>query len=228
MNKDDLSADREAIWGINRKDRRWFQLMTLLGGTAGSATLLWLILRYRAAADTPDEVAFRILLGIGASFVAAGFVAWSLLQVKEIAMPIGDWIREANERRRQRLRDEGRREGQVEGLKQALKERLPQAREEGRQEGLEEGRQQGREEIRREMLAQSGDGPNENAVAESPGPSPNGNRRNAYLAGYEDAQRSNPLSSRNDAYVNGYSDAQRGHPLNPPPNGQQSDAHQSK
>lgn len=30
-------------------------------------------------------------------------------------MPIGDWIREANERRRQRLREEGREEGFAEG-----------------------------------------------------------------------------------------------------------------
>ena len=110
MNEDNRRADRETIWGINRKDRRWFQLMTLLGGTGGSATLVWLTLRYRAG-DTPDAVAFSILLAIGASFVAAGFVAWSLLQVKEIAMPIGDWIREANERRRQRIRAEGYRQG---------------------------------------------------------------------------------------------------------------------
>ena len=105
MNEDNRRADRETIWGINRKDRRWFQLMTLLGGTGGSAALVWLTLRYRAN-DTPDAVAFSVILAIGASFVAAGFVAWSLLQVKEIAMPIGDWIREANERRRQRLRAE--------------------------------------------------------------------------------------------------------------------------
>ena len=111
MNEDYRSTDRETIWGINRKDRRWFQLMTLLGGTGGSATLVWLTLRYRADDDTPDVVAFSILLAIGASFVAAGFVAWSLLQVKEIAMPIGDWIREANERRRRRIRDEGYRLG---------------------------------------------------------------------------------------------------------------------
>ena len=115
MNQDNRNDDRETIWGINRKDRRLFQLMTLLGGIGGSAALIWLTLRYRVAADTPDEVAFSILVSIGASFVAAGFVAWSLLQVKEIAMPIGDWIREANERRRQRIRDEGREEGRKEG-----------------------------------------------------------------------------------------------------------------
>ncbi len=126
MNEDNRGADRETIWGINSKDRRWFQLMTLLGGTGGSATSVWLTLRYRAD-DTPDAVAFSILLGIGASFVAAGFVAWSLLQVKEIAMPIGDWIREANERRRRRLREEGRKEG----------------REEGHATGFAEGRAQG-------------------------------------------------------------------------------------
>ena len=118
MSEDNRNVDRETIWGINRKDRRWFQLMTLLGGTGGSAALVWLTLRYRADDDTPDAVAFSILLAIGASFVAAGFVAWSWLQVKEIAMPIGDWIREANERRRQRLREEGREEGRAEGRKE--------------------------------------------------------------------------------------------------------------
>ena len=228
----DHDDGREDMWGIKRRDRRWFQVMTLIGGTAGSIVLTWLEVRYGAGGTTPNVLVRNILLGIGASFIAAGFISWELLHVKELFMAIADWIREATERRRQRLRDEGRREGlqegQMEGLKQALKERLPQAREEGRREGLQEGRQQGREEMRREMLAQSGDSPNEDAVAESLGPSSNGDRRNAYLAGYEDAQRGNPLSSHNDAYVNGYSDAQRGHPLNPPPNGQQSDAHQSK
>ena len=169
--------------------------------------------------DTLDAVAFSVMLAIGASFVAAGFVAWSLLQVKEITIPIGDWIREANERRRQRIREEGRQQGQIEGLKQALRDRLPQAH--------EEGRQQGREEMRREMLTQSGDDPNDDAVAESPVPSSDGNGRSAYLAGYEDAQRGRPLASRDDAYVNGYGDAQHGRPLDLPPNGPQADVHQS-
>ena len=77
-------------------------------------------MRYRAG-DTPDAVAFSILLAIGASFVAAGFVAWSLLQMKEIAMPIGDWIREANERRRQRIRAEAIAEGMAEGIAQGYR-----------------------------------------------------------------------------------------------------------
>ena len=125
MNEDNRRADRETIWGINRKDRRWFQLMTLLGGTGGSATLVWLTLRYRAN-DTPDAVAFSVMLAIGASFVAAGFVAWSLLQVKEIAMPIGDWIREANERRRQRIRAEGEAAGYRRGYADAAQGKPPE------------------------------------------------------------------------------------------------------
>ncbi len=125
MNEDNRRADRETIWGINRKDRRWFQLMTLLGGTGGSATLVWLTLRYRAD-DTPDAVAFSILLAIGASFVAAGFVAWSLLQVKEIAMPIGDWIREANERRRQRIRAEAIAQGYRRGYEDGIQGKPPE------------------------------------------------------------------------------------------------------
>ena len=140
MNEDNRSADRETIWGINSKDRRWFQLMTLLGGAGGSVTLVWLTLRYRAD-DPPDAVAFSILLAIGASFVAAGFVAWSLLQVKEIAMPIGDWIREATEKRRQRLRDEGREEGRKEGRKEGHAAGFAEGRAQGYQIGYADGAQ---------------------------------------------------------------------------------------
>ena len=141
MSEDNRSADRETIWGINRKDRRWFQLMTLLGGTGGSATMVWLTLRYRAGDDRPDAVAFSILLAIGASFVAAGFVAWSWLQVKEITMPIGDWIREANERRRQRLRDEGREEGRAEGRKEGHAAGFAEGHAQGYQIGYADGAQ---------------------------------------------------------------------------------------
>ena len=145
MHEDNRGADRETIWGINRRDRRWFQLMTLLGGTGGSVTLIWLTLSYRAAVDTPDELAFSIPLGIGASFVGAGFVAWSLLQVKEMAMPIGDWIREANERRRQRLRDEGREEGKQQGREEGREEGILIGFERGRAEGYGEGYIDGKE-----------------------------------------------------------------------------------
>ena len=63
----------------------------------------------------PNAVGRNILLSIGASFVAAGFVSWAILQAKELMMAIADWIREATEKRRERLRDEGRREGRIEG-----------------------------------------------------------------------------------------------------------------
>ena len=69
----------------------------------------------RGFAVAPNGVARNILLSVGASFVAAGFVSWAILQAKELMMAIADWIREATERRRERLRDEGRREGRIEG-----------------------------------------------------------------------------------------------------------------
>ena len=81
----------------------------------------------------PNVVGRNILLSIGASFVAAGFVSWAILQAKELMMAIADWIREATERRRERLRDEGRREGRIEG------------RDEGRIEGRGEGYMMGYE-----------------------------------------------------------------------------------
>ena len=74
-------------------------------------------------AAAPNGVARNILLSVGASFVAAGFVSWAILQAKELMMAIADWVREATERRRDRIiaealergRDEGRIEGRGEG-----------------------------------------------------------------------------------------------------------------
>ena len=102
-------GSREDMWGIRRRDSRWFQVLTLIGGAAGSIGLTMLQIKHRS--DTPDAVALNILLGIGASFIAAGFVAWGLLQIKELIMAIADWIREATEKRRQRIRAEGYRRG---------------------------------------------------------------------------------------------------------------------
>ena len=94
----------------------------------------------RCFAAAPNGVARNILLSVGASFVAAGFVSWAILQAKELMMAIADWIREATERRRERIiaealergRREGRNEGRIEG------------RDEGRIEGRDEGRIEGR------------------------------------------------------------------------------------
>ena len=54
-------------------------------------------------AAAPNAVARNILLSVGASFVAAGFVSWAILQAKELMMAIADWIRDATERRRERV-----------------------------------------------------------------------------------------------------------------------------
>ena len=73
----------------------------------------------RGFAAAPNAVARNILLSVGASFVAAGFVSWAILQAKELMMAIADWIRDANEKRKRELVAEalerGRREGRGEG-----------------------------------------------------------------------------------------------------------------
>ena len=103
--------DRDNLWGIDSNDRRWFQALTLAGGVIASIMMVFLEIEYRAGDAAPNTVARNILLSVGASFVAAGFVSWAILQAKELTMAIADWIRDATERRRQRLRDEGRIEG---------------------------------------------------------------------------------------------------------------------
>ena len=107
MTGPDNNSDRETIWGINRKDRPWFQLLTLLGGLAGAVTLTMLELEYRPPDATPNTTGLNIVLGIGGSFVAAGFIAWGLLQIKELAMSIANWINDQRARNRAKLIAQG-------------------------------------------------------------------------------------------------------------------------
>ena len=102
-----MDVYRETIWGISPSDRKWFQVLTLVGGTSGSVILTILEFSYRSPSATPNEVAFNILLGIGASFVASGFITWGLLQAKELTMSMADWIREQTRKRRERLLRQG-------------------------------------------------------------------------------------------------------------------------
>ena len=111
----DYDDDRETIWGINRRDRPLFQLLTLLGGVAGSIILTLLILKYRHPDDTPDALAFSITLSIGASFVSAGFIAWGILQSKELTMSIAYWIKQRNARNKAKLIEEGLERGREMG-----------------------------------------------------------------------------------------------------------------
>ena len=130
-----MDNHREAIWGIRPEDRQWFQLLTLIGGTAGSIILTLLELDSLSGGAPTSEVARNIVLGIGGSFIASGFIAWGLLQAKELIMSLGDWIREATERRRKRWREEVLEEGREEGRAEGVEE----GRAEGRAEGIEEG-----------------------------------------------------------------------------------------
>ena len=126
----DGREERESIWGIDRKDRVWFQLLTLIGGTIISTTLAALELIYRSAEATPNTVAQNIVISIGTGFVAAGFIAWSILQAKELTMAIADWIRERTERNREQNRrlliQQGRLEGYSMGYEDAAKGKPPQ------------------------------------------------------------------------------------------------------
>ena len=118
--------------------------MTLVGGTTGSVVLTVLQLKYRTPEDTPDILALNILLGIGASFAAAGFTSWDILQIKEVIMAIADWIRERTARNREKFRAEvmqegfelGRAEGRA--TREAGRTVVPKAAE-GRTEGRAEG-----------------------------------------------------------------------------------------
>ena len=112
---------RETIWGIHPKDRRWFQLITLTGGIAGSVLLTMLELDSLSNSPiTPSQAARNIVVGIGASFAAAGFIAWGVIQVKEMPMAIADWIRDATEKRREKLRQEGYTRGEAQGFNRGV------------------------------------------------------------------------------------------------------------
>lgn len=128
--------DRESIWGIASKDRAWFQALTLVGGVALSIMTAYLELAYRPADATPNVVARGIVVGIGASFVASGFVAWGVLQAKELIMAAADLIRGFAEKRRQKWAKEAR---------QAL------------DAAYEQGSQDTREQIQREVREKLGD-----------------------------------------------------------------------
>ena len=123
--------ERDNLWGIDSNDRRWFQALTLAGGVIASIMMAFLEIEYRAGDATPNTVARNILLSIGASFVAAGFVSWAILQAKELTMAIADWIREATEKRKRELVAEALERGRNEGL---IKGRI-----EGRGEGYDMG-----------------------------------------------------------------------------------------
>ncbi len=109
---------RETLWGISPRDRGWFQLFTLLGGVTGSIILAVLELNSPLVDATLAETARNIVLGIGASFVAAGFTTWGLLQAREMMSSVAAWIREATRKRQERLLEEGRRQGREETLRE--------------------------------------------------------------------------------------------------------------
>ena len=121
---------RESIWGIDPRDRPWFQVLTLAGGIAGSVVLTLLELDSLSGGAVPSETARNIVLGIGASFVSSGFIAWGILQAKDLIMPAGDILRRFAEKQREKWYEESRQQG--------IKEGREQGRAEGRLEALRE------------------------------------------------------------------------------------------
>ncbi len=119
--------ERETIWGIDPRDRKWFQVLTLVVGITISAVLTQLELSYGSA---PNHMARNIVLGIGGSFVAAGFFSWAILHSKGLIMAMADWIREQTAKSRKKRERE-------------LQETARRSRQEGLQKGIQEGRQEG-------------------------------------------------------------------------------------
>lgn len=137
---------RESIWGIDPRDRPWFQVLTLAGGVAGSIILTLLELDSLSVGGAPSEASRNIVLGIGASFVASGFIAWGILQAKDLIMPAGDILRRFAEKQREKWYEESRQQGIKEG------------REQGRAEGRAEGRLEALREIYGPDYSESQDG----------------------------------------------------------------------
>ena len=132
--------DRESIWGIASKDRAWFQALTLVGGIGLSIMTVYLELAYRPAGVAPNVVARGVIVGIGASFVASGFVAWGILQAKEMIMAAADLIRGFTEKRRQKWAAEAE-----------------ERREKVRKAAYEQGSRDTREQLQREVREKLGD-----------------------------------------------------------------------
>lgn len=139
--------DRESIWGIASKDRAWFQALTLVGGVALSIVIAYLELAYRPVGAAPNVVVRNIIVGIGASFVASGFVAWGILQAKELTMAVADLVRDFAEKRKQKWAKEAeeRRQKWAEEARRAL------------DAAYEKGSQDTREQIQREVREKLGD-----------------------------------------------------------------------
>ena len=113
-----------------------------------SIMTVYLELAYQPAGVAPNVVARSVIVGVGASFVASGFVAWGILQAKEMAMAAADLIRDFTEKRNQkieaRIADETRKAREA-GI------------EVGREAGYEQGSQDTREQIQREVREKLGD-----------------------------------------------------------------------
>lgn len=141
--------DRESIWGIASKDRAWFQALTLVGGVALSIMIAYLELAYRPANAAPNVVARNIIVGVGASFVASGFVAWGILQAKELTMAVADLVRDFAEKRKQKWAKE------AEERRQKWEEEAEERRQKWEEEAEEHRQRLAEEDEKRRQLIEA-------------------------------------------------------------------------
>ena len=113
----------QTIWGIKPKDRFWFSLITITGGTAGAAAVIVLTIT-EMDKPKPNEILTDTFTGITAAYTTAGFVALVVINVKETILSIAERIRDNNKKNRMITKEEGRQEG------------LKQGRQEGREQTI--------------------------------------------------------------------------------------------
>ena len=113
----------QTIWGIKPKDRFWFSLITITGGTAGAAAVIVLTIT-EMDKPKPKEILTDTFTGITAAYTTAGFVALVVINVKETILSIAERIRDNNKKNRMITKEEGRQEG------------LKQGRQEGREQTI--------------------------------------------------------------------------------------------
>ena len=110
----------QSIWGINPQDRNWFTTLTATAGTVYAAIAVTDIIRQRQPTDTTGDLMGDIATTIAGSYLAAGFVAWAILNAKDTIMSFADSIREKTAKKIESHREEGRVEGRVEGRQEVL------------------------------------------------------------------------------------------------------------
>ena len=111
----------QTIWGIKPKDRFWFSLITITGGTAGAAAIIVLKIIELGTSDQGfSETLKDTFTGITAAYTTAGFAALVVINIKETILSIAERIRDNNKKNRMITKEEGRQEGLKQGREQTI------------------------------------------------------------------------------------------------------------